>query len=245
MPIATGYGTVKTAHGILAIPAPATALLLKGLPLTRGPAKKELTTPTGAALLKAFCHDFDCDFSGTLSATSYGAGKMDFPSHPNVIKVSLFETASNSDSDETISVLTCTIDDMSSEILAHTFTQLFDEGALDAVIHPCQMKKNRPAQRLEVLCQPKDQTRLAQFILKETSSFGLRIRSEKRLILEREIKTLETPYGPVHFKFGYLHGELIKVTPEYEDAVSIARDQGRSLTKVFAKLHAIADSLLS
>ena len=243
-PVAVGSGTRKMAHGILPIPAPATSLLLKGIPIFAGPAKFELTTPTGAALIKTFCSNFTSDFDGEIKDISYGAGKKTFASHANVLKVMLLENESNTQSDK-VSVLTTNIDDMSPEVLAYFFETAINQGALDVCFIPIQMKKMRPATQVQVICKTEDQNKFSDLILKETSSFGLRIRQEQRLILERQFVCIESPWGELNIKLGLHKGKTIKASVEFEDMKAISLQHDLALIDVDRKCQALCQAYLN
>jgi pyridinium-3,5-bisthiocarboxylic acid mononucleotide nickel chelatase len=242
-PVAVGSGTMKMAHGILPIPAPATSLLLQDIPILTGPAKFELTTPTGAALIKTFCSDFSGEFTGSIKKIAYGAGKKTFSSHANVLKVMLMENNESPQSD-LVTVLTSNIDDMNPEILAHVFEKIMHEGALDICLTPIQMKKSRAATQIQVICKSPDSEKFAKIILQETSSFGLRIREEKRIVLERKFEKISSPWGELKIKLGLLEGKVIKASVEFEDMKAISDEYKIAIIDVDRKCQSLCQSYL-
>jgi len=227
-----GSGTVKTEHGVLPVPAPATAILLQGRPIyARGPAL-ELTTPTGAALAVTLCPAFEALPPMSITNIGYGAGDHDFKGHPNVLRVLIGERTSAPEAN-LVSVIEANIDDSSPQVLGYTLERLMDAGALDASLSPLQMKKNRPGSLLRVIAHPRDQERLTAIVFAETSTLGLRIYPAERRVEERSIVTVETPHGPVRMKVSG-HGAS---APEYEDCRAIAEHTGTPLREVLAAAH--------
>jgi len=225
--INVGSGTVKTEHGILPVPAPATALLLAGKPIyARGPAM-ELTTPTGAAIAVALGRSFGPLPPMRISAIGHGAGDRDFPQHANVLRVLIGETSTAAEA-TLVSVIEANIDDSSPQVLGYALERLIEAGALDASLSPLQMKKNRPGSLLRVIAKPEDQERLAQIIFAETSTLGLRIHSAERRVEEREIISVETAFGAVRMKVSAGGA----ATPEYDDCRAIAKERGVPLPQV-------------
>jgi uncharacterized protein (TIGR00299 family) protein len=227
--INVGSGTVKTEHGILPVPAPATAALLKGKPIySRGP-EMELTTPTGAAIVAALAAGFGPLHPMRISSIGHGAGDRDFKEHANVLRVLVGESTSAPEA-TVVSVIEANIDDSSPEILGYAVERLMEAGALDASLSPLQMKKNRPGSLLRVIAKPQDQERLAQIVFAETSTLGLRIYPAERRVEERRIVEVETSLGKVRVKVAG-HGAF---APEYEDCRVIAQRTGTPLPEVFA-----------
>ena len=227
--INVGSGTVQTEHGILPVPAPATAVLLTGKPVyARGP-ELELTTPTGAAVVAALACGFGVLPRMRISNIGYGAGDRDFPQHANVLRVLVGEKTAASES-TLVSVMEANIDDSSPQVLGYALERLMEAGALDVSISPLQMKKNRPGALLRVIARPENQEELARLIFAETSSLGLRIYSAERRIEERNIAAVETRWGKVR---GKVSSEGV-FTPEYEDCRAIAKTTRVPLRKVLA-----------
>jgi hypothetical protein len=224
-----GSGTVMTEHGILPIPAPATANLLAGKPIyARGPAV-ELTTPTGAAIAATLSSAFGAMPPMRISSIGHGAGDRDFKESPNVLRVLIGERTGAPES-TVVSVIEANIDDSSPQVLGYALERLMEAGALDASLSPLQMKKNRPGSLLRVIARPHDQEMLAQLIFAETSTLGLRIYSAERRIETRSIVEVETQFGKIRIKVsGHSH-----FAPEYEDCRAIAASTGTPLPEVLA-----------
>jgi uncharacterized protein (TIGR00299 family) protein len=231
--INVGSGTVMTEHGVLPVPAPATANLLAGKPIyARGPAM-ELTTPTGAAIAATLSSGFGAIPPMRISSIGHGAGDRDFKESPNVLRVLIGERTGAVES-TVVSVIEANIDDSSPQVLGYALERLMDAGALDASLSPLQMKKNRPGSLLRVIAKPQDQETLAHLIFAETSTLGLRIYSAERRVEERRIVQVETQYGPVRIKVSG-HGSF---APEYEDCREIAQRTRTPLREVLAAAHA-------
>ncbi len=225
--INVGSGTVETEHGLLPVPAPATARLLTGKPVyARGP-QMELTTPTGAAIAATLGRSFGPLPPMRISSIGHGAGDRDFPQQANVLRALIGEKAAVAES-TVVSVIEANIDDSSPQVLGYALDRLMEAGALDASLSPLQMKKNRPGVLLRVIAKPEDQEKLAQVIFAETSTLGLRIHSAERRVEERTIVEAETPWGSVRGKIAG-HGLF---APEYEDCRAIAERTGTPLAQV-------------
>jgi uncharacterized protein (TIGR00299 family) protein len=226
--INVGSGTVKTEHGILPVPAPATATLLKEKPIySRGP-EMELTTPTGAAILAALGTGFGKMPAMKIASIGYGAGDKNFPDQPNVLRALIGEAARAAES-ILVSVLEANIDDSSPQVLGYALEKLMAAGALDVSLSPLQMKKNRPGSLLRVIAKPEDQERLAAIVFAETSTLGLRIHTAERRVQERQVVEVATPLGSVRIK---VSGSGF--APEYEDCRAIAERTGTPLVEVIA-----------
>jgi len=224
-----GSGNVQTEHGLLPVPAPATARLLEGKPIyARGP-EVELTTPTGAALAVTLASSFGPLPAMRISNIGHGAGERDFKQHANVLRVLIGERTGASEA-TLVSVIEAHIDDSSPQILGYALERLMDAGALDAALSPLQMKKNRPGSLLRVIAKPEDQERLAQIVFAETSTLGLRIHSAERRVEPRSMIEIETPLGRVRGKVS-AQGAF---APEYDDCKLIAQRTGTPLQLVFA-----------
>ena len=211
-----GSGFVNCAHGRFPVPAPATAELLKNAPVYSAHVQMELVTPTGAALLRAL----DCRFESTpvmrTHSIGYGAGTRNPERFPNVVRVSIGEVAQAANQ-ETITVLECAVDDLSPQVLAHTAQLALDQGALDVMSAPVTMKKGRLGTLLTVLCKPADAGRLQQLLFRETTTLGIRVREENRVVLAREITAVQTEFGMIQVKVGSWQGEEWNAAPEFED----------------------------
>ncbi len=226
-PVHVGSGYVQCAHGILPVPAPATAYILRDVPIYGGRIKSELCTPTGAALLKHFATKFGDMPVMKTEAIGYGMGKKDFPI-ANCIRALLGETEECSD---TIVQLCCNLDDMTAEAIGFAEEQLFAAGALEVYTIPAQMKKSRPGILLSVLCQEKEKAKIIRLIFQHTTTLGIRENMSRRYILSRDVKNIKTELGEVHVKMSSGYG-VVREKFEYEDIARIAREQGISLADV-------------
>ena len=226
-PVNVGGGTVKCAHGILPVPAPATERLLRGIPSYSGEVKSELCTPTGAALLKYYVNRFEAQPPITVAACGYGTGKKDFPVM-NAVRVLLGETE---DRTETVLELACNIDDMTGEELGFAMEELLAAGALDVWTAPIGMKKNRPGVLLTVLCREEKRDELLHGLFRHTTTIGVRERRCTRYTLERSFFTAPSAYGDVEMKSVSGWG-VTREKPEYEDLARLARENGVSLREV-------------
>ena len=223
-PIHVGSGHVKCAHGILLVPAPATAYILQDVPIYGGGIKGELCTPTGAALLKHFGTQFGNMPILRVSAIGYGMGAKDFAT-VNCVRAMLGETM---EKDDSILELSCNVDDMTAEAVGFAMENLFDGGALDVYTVPIGMKKSRPGILLRVICNEQDKEKMISMIFCHTTTLGIRETVSHRYTLEREIKTLETPYGPVQEKTASGYG-VTRSKFEYDDLTRIAKEKGISM----------------
>ena len=228
-PINVGSGTVKTEHGVLPVPAPATARLLEGKPIyARGPAL-ELTTPTGAAIVAALAENVGPMPPMTVRSIGYGAGDHDFREHANIVRVMIGEPTNAAES-ITVSVIEANIDDASPQIIGWATEKLLEAGALDALVIPAQMKKNRPGLVLQVIAPPEKREELTTLILRETTTLGVRFHTAERRVQAREFVEVTTPHGTIRIKTapdGF--------APEYEDAVRIAKATGLPLKQILAE----------
>ena len=229
-PINLGSGTVNTDHGVLPVPAPATARLLHGVPVyVQGPAI-ELTTPTGAALAVTLATRFGVLPALKIEAIGYGAGDHDFPRHANVLRVFLGDSLTVDES-LIVSVIEANIDDLTPQVLAYATERLMECGALDVTVQPLTMKKGRPGHLLRVIARPEHQEALAQIVFAETSSLGVRIHTAERRVLPRTMTEVETPHGKVRMKVS--PGGFY--APEYEDCRRLARASGVALKHIIAE----------
>ena len=221
--VPTGVGTVKCAHGIMPIPAPGTAELLKGCPLAPSTIKAELTTPTGAAILATTVQEWTETPVMTVQSIGHGAGTKDFLDQPNLLRVFVGETAvakAGLSQYDQIWVLETNLDDVPAEVVGYCFEQLFTAGALDVFTTPIQMKKNRPGVMLSVLAPAGAVSDLEAILFRETETFGVRRYAVQRLKLQREAVTVQTPWGPIQGKRGWRDGGTVVFTPEYEDCAA-------------------------
>jgi len=228
-PVHLGNGQVRCAHGILPVPAPATAYLLKGLPCYSGEIPGELCTPTGAALLAHFGHSFGPMPQMSVSSIGCGVGKKVFPV-ANCVRAFWGETADPANAE--IVELCCHLDDMTAEALAFASEQLMVQGALDVSAAPVTMKKGRAGIAFTVLCRPEDESRMANAILRETTTNGVRARRCAKYILIPSVKTVETSYGTVQVKCAEGRG-LRREKPEYESIAVLAREKGLPFQQIW------------
>ena len=241
-PINVGSGFVVCAHGQFPVPAPATAELLKGIPSYASGPKKEMTTPTGAALLRAL----GCNFGGApgmvAEAIGYGAGTRNPERFPNVLRLTIGESTAGERNQDRVTVLECAIDDATPQVLAYAMELALENGALDAMAAAVTMKKGRLGTLLTVLARPEDATAMEALLFRETTTLGIRRRSEERVILDRSFVTTETAFGRIRVKVASLHGEQRNAMPEYEDCRRAAREHGVPLKQVIeAALTAFAE----
>ena len=228
--INVGSGTVKTEHGVLPVPAPATSELLSGKPIyARGPSL-ELTTPTGAAIATTLATEFGALPPMRVIASGYGAGDYDFPEHANVLRVLIGET-SGAEESTTVAVLEANIDDSSPQVLGYAMERLLAAGALDVTLTSVAMKKSRPGTLLSVIARPEDRESLARVMFEETSTLGLRIYSAERRVKARHFVETVTPHGTVRIKVA----EDGSFAPEYEDCSRLARESGVPLKQILAE----------
>jgi len=227
-PLNVGGGTVKCAHGVFPVPAPATVELLQGAPVYSSGIQAELVTPTGAAIVKTLASRFGAFPEMKIAKSGYGAGTRDFPGHANVVRLTIGEaipTLAAKTSQETITVLEANLDDLNPQVFGYVMDRLLEEGALDVFGMPVQMKKNRPGTLLTVLCKPEDAVRLTQLVFTETTTLGVRQRLEQRHVLARRWVTVPTPWGDVRMKIASMNGTVTNYAPEYEDCRRIAAEQ--------------------
>ena len=230
-PIHVGSGQVHCAHGILPVPAPATAHILQGVPTYGGSIEGELCTPTGAALLRHFADEFGAMPVMNVEKIGYGMGKKEF-SAANCVRVFLGETLS---APEEIVELRCNLDDMTPEQTAFAMEELLEAGTLDVFTTPIGMKKNRPGVLLTVLCKAEQRSDLLPVLFRHTTTLGIRETVCKRYTLDRSERTVETPHGSVRIKSASGYG-VHREKPEYEDLARIARATGRSIAEVLDEL---------
>ena len=226
-PVHTGSGHVHCAHGILPVPAPATALILEGIPSYGGQVKGELCTPTGAALLKHFVSSFGDRPVMTVRAVGYGMGKKDFE-QANCVRAFFGEREGGR---EPVTRLECNLDDMTGEEIGFAMEQLFAAGAFDVYTQPIGMKKNRPGILLSVICAKTEADRFAEVMMKHTTTLGIRRQDMNRYVLQRKTEKVSTAYGEIRVKRASGMGTE-KEKPEYEDLAALAREHGVSLQTI-------------
>ena len=235
-PINVGSGRVTAAHGSLPVPAPATAELLRGIPVYSSGIEAELATPTGAAIVSTLAASFGPLPAMKIERIGYGAGGRDLPGHPNLLRLLLGTRNSGlgtrgSGSDEVV-VIETSIDDMSPEIYGYLVERALEAGALDISCTPIQMKKNRPGLDIRALARPDQAEALADLIFAETTTLGLRISTAERRVLDRELVNVETEYGPIRVKVGRRNGKVLNVAPEFEDCRRVAAERSIPLKDV-------------
>ena len=239
-----GSGRVQTEHGLLPVPAPATAELLRDAPTFSSGIEKELVTPTGAAIATTLSTQYAQMPAMKLRAVGYGAGSADLPQQPNVLRLMIGEmigeiAGESADHgaahwDAPIAVLEANLDDMSPQIYGYFAEQALAAGALDIFSTAVQMKKNRPGQLVTVLCEPSNLKRLIDLIFRETTTIGIRTHEVRRQTLARESVPVDTPLGTIRMKLSRLNGTVLNAAPEYEDCRRIATEQGLPLKEVLA-----------
>ena len=232
-----GAGTVKTAHGILPVPAPATAELLRGAPSFSSGVQCELVTPTGAAIATTLASRFAEMPPMKIESVGYGAGSTDLPDRPNVMRLLVgvaTATEKGEQWDPPIMVIEANLDDMSPQIYGYFAEQALAAGALDVFSTPVQMKKNRPGLLVTLLAEPENLNRLIDLVFRETTTIGVRTHEVRRRTLKREIIAVETPLGEIRMKISRLNGTMLNAAPEYEDCQRLAAEKGIPLKEVLA-----------
>ncbi len=230
-PVHVGSGQVQCAHGILPVPAPATAYILRDVPIYGGGIRGELCTPTGAALLKYFVTEFGDMPVMKTAAIGYGMGKKDFPA-ANCVRAMLGETESAGD---IILELNCNVDDMTGEAVGFAMEALFAAGALDVYTVPIGMKKSRPGTLFCVMCRPEDREKMVKLLFRHTTTIGIREKGYKRYTLDRSMETVRTPYGEVRSKISTGYG-VTRQKYEYEDLARAARENDLSVSQILADM---------
>ena len=245
-----GSGTAKMAHGVLPVPAPATARMLTGKPTYSNGVQRELVTPTGAAIVATLCDSFGPQPPMSVSAIGYGAGTADLEGQPNVLRIMVGEEVSATKGeeqgalagvpgllgfDEEIAVIEANLDDMNPQIYGYFLEKALGAGALDVYTTPVQMKKNRPGTLLTVLCKPQDTNALMSLIFAETTTFGVRTYRAQRRVLPREWVNVATDYGDVRIKVSRVNGRILHVAPEFEDCRKLAEEKKVPLQRVIAE----------
>jgi hypothetical protein len=240
-----GGGHVGGAHGKIPVPGPGTAELLRGFPVVDTGVRAELVTPTGAAILTTLAASAGRMPSLTVDAVGYGAGTMDLPDTPNVLRCFLGETTASEAGDETVLEIETTIDDMSPQLYEPLIDRLFGVGALDVYLQPVIMKRGRPGIVVTALCPPERVGDLSQALFEESTTIGVRWSERRRARLEREMIVLTTAYGAVPFKVSRLQGRIVTVTPEFADVARIAREKSLPVREVLDQARAEGRRLLA
>ena len=232
-PLVTGSGTVTCDHGVMPVPAPATALLLRGIPWSAGDVPCELVTPTGAGLVKQWADAFVPIPEMNVEVIGYGAGTRDLPDRANVLRAFLGAQKGVLPALETIAVLETTIDDMNPELAAVLAPVLFEAGARDVFVAPVMGKKGRMAQHITVLADPEKAAMLARVVFENSVSLGVRVREERRWALGRETRQVNTPWGRVRIKIGILGGVETATSPEFEDCRALAEAHAKPVRVIY------------
>lgn len=228
-----GSGFIKSGHGTIPVPAPATLALLKGIPVYNAGIEFELVTPTGAALVKEFVNSFEGLPPMVIRNIGYGAGTRDLPDRPNLLRI-LIGDHQREGLFDTVVILEANIDDTNPEWLGYIMEKLFKEGALDVTFTPVYMKKNRPGIKVEVMGHPEDKTRLMDLLFRESTTIGMRYRYSQRKTLKREKANIDSPWGKLKAKkITGIDGSTF-IQPEYESCKKIAEEHGIPLKKIYA-----------
>ncbi len=233
-----GTGFVRCEHGILPVPAPATLALMEGKPIYSTGVETELLTPTGAALLTSLGSRFGPMPVMRVERIGYGAGRSDLP-HPNLLRL-IVGTSTTTSRNERMVVVETNIDDMNPQFYDYVMEKLFDMKAREVFLTPVLMKKSRPATLLTVICLPENLPSVTEFLLRETTTLGLRWHEEERAIADREILTLQTQHGKIRFKIARWEGSVVNLSPEYEDCKKIALKRKVPIKDVFEEAKRIA-----
>ena len=232
-PLNVGGGTVKCAHGIFPVPAPATARLLQGVPVYSGDLQMELVTPTGALIVTGYAESYGPVPAMTIEKVGYGAGERDPRQHPNVLRLLLGDSAAAGTGHRVVEI-TCEIDDMNPQLFGSLMERLLAAGALDVFYAAVQMKKNRPGTLVTVLAAPERRENLAGILFSETTTLGVRYQEMQRECLDREIVRVETEVGTVRIKVASREGRVLNASPEFDDCARLAAERGLPVKEVQA-----------
>ena len=232
-PLNVGSGTVKCAHGIFPVPAPATARLLQGVPVYAGAVAAELVTPTGALIVTEYADAFGRLPMMRVESIGYGAGQKDFPGNPNVLRLLVGDADASATADR-VTVLECEIDDMNPQLFGPLMERLHQAGALDVFYGSVQMKKNRPGTLVTVIARPEQREALSGLLFAETTTIGVRYHEMERDCLAREVRSIPTPVGPIRFKIASRAGRVLNASPEFEDCAKAAAEHGLAIKDVQA-----------
>jgi uncharacterized protein (TIGR00299 family) protein len=249
-PLHVGSGTFQCAHGTYPVPGPATAELLKGVPIYSKDIEGELVTPTGAAIISTLAESYGPMPMMRIEKIGYGAGTRNYPKFPNALRAIIGEMEADADcAPTTVTVIEANIDDLNAQVFGYLMEKALATGALDIFYTPAQMKKNRPGVLLTLLCNPPDLERMCDLIFRETTTLGVRYRNERREILTREFVTVETEYGPIRIKVSRARdGRVMNASPEFEDCRVAAEKSGvglRDAQTAALKAYAVKGSSLS
>jgi uncharacterized protein (TIGR00299 family) protein len=239
-----GGGFVGGPHGRIPVPAPGTVELLRGFPVVDTGVKAELVTPTGAAILTTLAASAGRMPAMTVEAVGYGAGTMDLPGTPNVLRCFLGQTTDSAAADETVLQVETTIDDMSPQLYETLIERIFEAGALDVFLQPVIMKRSRPGVVVTALCAPERVGDLSRALFEESTTIGVRWSEWRRARLQREMIEVTTAYGAIPFKVSRLGGRIVTVTPEFADVARIAREKSLPVREVLDQARADGRRLL-
>ena len=239
-----GGGFVDGPHGRIPVPGPGTAELLRGFPVVDTGVRAELVTPTGAAILTTLAASAGRMPAMTVTAVGYGAGTMDLPGTPNVLRCFVGETQDDAAGEEAVLQVEATIDDMSPQLYEPLLERLLEAGALDVFLQPVIMKRSRPGIVLTALCAPDRRGAVARVLFEESTTIGVRWAERRRARLDREMVTLATAYGAIPFKVSRLGGRVVTVTPEFADVARIAREKSLAVREVLDQARAEGRRLL-
>jgi len=233
-PLHVGSGTFKCAHGTYPVPGPATAELLRGVPIYSKEIEGELVTPTGAAIISTLASSYGPMPMMRIERIGYGAGTRTYPNFPNVLRAVIGELESEADqTPDKITIIEANIDDLNAQVFGYLMDKALAAGALDIFYTPVQMKKNRPGVLLTLLCRPEDRVKMCDIIFRETTTLGVRFRNEQREILRREHVIVETIYGPIKIKVARgQDGRVVNYAPEFEDCRAAAEMHGVAAREV-------------
>ncbi|MHC4619146.1 MAG: nickel pincer cofactor biosynthesis protein LarC [Planctomycetota bacterium] len=222
--LSVGGGAVQCAHGLMPVPVPATAELIKGVPVVGGPAQVELLTPTGAAILTTIVEEFAALPAMKIEAVGYGAGSRNPEEFPNVLRLILGESAAGSSADtDTVCLLETNVDDVSGELIGFVTEKLLEDGALDVFTTPIVMKHNRPAVRVSVMCRLEDAPELERVLFEQGLTFGIRRQVLQRSKLARDFVSVKTQFGKIRIKTGSMNGKIVNAKPEFSDCAAAAK----------------------
>jgi len=237
-PLNVGAGRVETAHGTLPVPAPATAELLTEVPVYSTGVEGELVTPTGAAIVSTLAAGFGPMPAMKIERIGYGAGAREFPRHPNVARLFIGRREESEKpkagvgGEDVVSVIEANLDDMSPQLYGFLAERALQAGALDITCTPIQMKKNRPGLMVSILSEPDQCDELVRLLFEQTTTIGVRVHQSRRKILDRQLITVDTPYGAVNVKVAWLDGKVVNAAPEYEDCQRVANEKSVPLKQV-------------
>ncbi len=242
--VVVGGGTVRTRHGVMPVPAPATAVLLQGVPIRTGGVEGEMTTPTGAVIVREFVDSFEpsaADSPRRIEQVGVGLGSRELADRPNALRIQLASPATAGSPWKRVAVLECQVDDATGEAIGYGAEALLQAGALDVFATPVQMKKSRPGVAVTVICRPEQASELAERLLLETGSLGCRRMVVDRLEAERSVVPVTTPFGEVRVKTAAIGGRALGTAPEYEDVRRIARERGVPFRTIYRAALRAAD----